>query len=429
MQRGRLFIMLGLLLAVAAVAVMLLMGGSSSNGEGDGGESTELVPGAEPEVEIIPPTPTPVPNPIVVAKQRIPRGTRLISTTQIGLGEWISIESWPMGWVADDALSSFAEVDGKRTRLDIPRGTILTADMLTDQAGDLSEVGSDAALLIPKGQVAIAIPVDHISSVGWALRRGDHVDVLVSFLMIDLDEEFQTELPNYAAGLVPINYIEEGKEAILIQGVYGRIELDPFGQPINIIPAETSQRPRLVSQITVLNATVLNVGPWLPWSELFHAAQAIGIPVDAAVEGEEGAEPDGGSDEDGDGAITPSVDLITSEAQDLLAFLESFSRQPIEPLLLVVSPQDALVLKWSIEQKAPMHLVLRSYENADARKGTTEPVTLQYMVNRFNIALPPGLPYGIEPAVFQLERNLLQLLDLPLNLAPPVIQSEDGPPR
>ena len=428
MQRGRLFIMLGLLLAVAAVAVMLLMSGGS-NGEGDGGGATELTPGAEPEVEIIPPTPTPVPNPIVVAKQRIPRGTRLITTTQIGLGEWVSIESWPMGWVADDALRSFAAVEGKTARLDIPRGTILTGDMLADLAGDLTEVGSDAALLIPPNRVAMAIPVDHISSVGWALRRGDHVDVLVSFLMIDLDEEFQTELPNYATGLVPINYVEEGKESVLIQGVYGRIEQDPFGQPINIIPADTNQRPRLVSQITVRDATVLNVGPWLPWSELFHAAQAIGIPVDAAVEGEEGAEPDGGSDEGGEGSITPSVDLITSEAQDLLAFLESFSRQPIEPLLLVVSPQEALVLKWSIEQKAPMHLVLRSYADAGVRLPDTESVTLQYMVDMFNIALPPGLPYGIEPAVLELERTLLQLPDLPLNLAPPVIQSEDGPPR
>ena len=114
----------------------------------------------------------------------------------------------------------------------------------------------------------------------------------------------------------------------------------------------------------------------------------------------------------------------------LIDFLESFSRQPIEPLLLVVSPQEALVLKWSIEHKAPMHLVLRSYADGGVRLPDTEPVTLQYMVDMFNIALPPGLPYGVEPAVDQLERNLLKLPDLPLNLSPPVIQSEDGaPPR
>lgn len=425
MQRGRIFILIGLMLALAAVVVMLLMGNGAKEGEG---EETPSVPieGGEPEVEIIPPTPTPIPNPVIVAKQRIPRGTRLITTTQIALRDWVSVESWPMGWLSDDALRSVSQVEGKIARLDIPRGTILTADMLTDQPGDLSEVGSDAALLIPPNRMAIAIPVDHISSVGWALRRGDHVDVLISFLMIELDEDFQTETPNNAAGLVPINFVEEGKEAILIQGVFGRIEQDPFGQPINIIPAETTQRPRLVSQITVRDAVVLNVGPWLPWNELFKEAQAIGISVETSTSGG-GAEVDGEATE-GEEAVPLSTELITSEVQELLDFLENYSRQPIEPLILVVSPQDALVLKWSIEHGAPIHLALRSYADGGVRLPETEAVTLQFMVDRYNLALPPALPYGIEPAVRQLERSLLQLPETPLILSPSVQQTEESTP-
>jgi Flp pilus assembly protein CpaB len=422
------FILIGALLAIAAIAVMMLMGGA-----GGEDEETSVTPDETGTVvEIRPtPTPTPIPNPIVVAKQRIPRGTLLITTTQIGLLEWISVESWPMGWVADDALRTVDQVYGKISRLDIPRGTILTGDMLTDQAGDLAEMGSEAALLIPPNRVAIAIPVDHISSLGWALRRGDHVDVLVSFLMTDLDEEFQTELPNYAAGLVPIHLVEsEGQQAILIQGIYGRIEQDPFGQPINIIPRQgEARRPRLVSQITVRDATVLNVGPWLPWNELFHEAQALGAAgtEDAAAEEEEGQEVDGG--EAGAEGAPAAIEFETSETDELLKFLEKFSRQPIEPLLLIVSPQEALVLKWCIEQQAPMHLVLRSHADAGVRLPDTEPVTLQYMTTMYNIALPPGLPYGVEPAVRTLERSLLTLPDEPLILLPPVIQSEDAPPR
>jgi hypothetical protein len=76
-----------------------------------------------------------------------------------------------------------------------------------------------------------------------------------------------------------------------------------------------------------------------------------------------------------------------------------------------------------------MHLVLRSYADRGVRLPDTEPVTLQYMTTMYNIALPPGLPYGIEPAVRTLERSLLTLPENPLILLPPVVQSEDTPPR
>ncbi len=76
-----------------------------------------------------------------------------------------------------------------------------------------------------------------------------------------------------------------------------------------------------------------------------------------------------------------------------------------------------------------MHLVLRSHADAGVRLPDTEAVTLQYMTTMYAIALPPGLPYGIEPAVRTLERNLLTLPDTPLILEPPQILDEDAPPR
>ena len=427
MQRGRFLILIGILLAVIAAGLLLLLGRDTE----DGAEPSEVVgDDGVSEVTAVPPTPTPVPNPVVVAKQRIPRGTLLVTDT-IGLSEWVSVESWAQGWVAQDAFSSIDQVEGKITRSDIPRGTILTADMLTDQAGDLVSTGSDAALLIPPGRVAMAIPVDHISSVGWALRRGDHVDVLVSFLMTELDEEFQSALPNQAS---PIGIIPE--DQVPVQGALGRFEQDPFGQPINVVPSEVPQRPRLVSQITVRDAQVLNVGPWLPWGELLRAAVELGIPTESVTpeEGEEGQEVDGGSAPFGAGAggeaqesAEPQETIITSEAQILLDLLETYERMAREPLLLVVSPQDALVLKWGEEAGGAMHIVLRSYEDAGVRLPDTEPVTLQYMRERFNFSLPLGLDFGIDPAVRELERSFLSLDEGALELVPEV--ETGAPPR
>jgi pilus assembly protein CpaB len=220
MQRGRFLILIGILLAVMAVGLLLVM--SRDGGNGDNGE-TSAAEDQEP-----PPTPVPTPVPtdrVVVALQRIPRGTLLVTDT-IGLDQWVSMEDWPMGWISGEALTSFDQVAGKIARSDIPRGTLLTADMLTDQAGDLAATGSDAALMIPPDRVAIAIPVDAVSSVGWSLRRGDRVDVLVSFLLIDLDEEFQTELPNNASSLVTIDSAGTIQAGVtLLEGTYGRIEL------------------------------------------------------------------------------------------------------------------------------------------------------------------------------------------------------------
>jgi hypothetical protein len=428
MQRGRFLILIGVLLAVMAVALFLVMSGGGDEEEpgevkGDGGEEIVVVPT---------PTPTPLPNPVVVAKQRIPRGTLLITGT-IGLSEWIGVENWPQGWVSRDALTSFDQVAGKIARSDIPRGTLLTTDMLTEQAGDLVSTGSDASLLIPPNRVALAIPVDHISSVGWALRRGDHVDILVSFLMIELDSEFQSPLPNRAS---PVGIIPEGQ--VPVQGALGRFEQDPFGQPINVVPSE-DQRPRLVSQITVQDAEVLNVGPWLPWGELFRAAIALGVPPETiAPEGEQadGAPPvdsdEVAQDDVGGGpSVTAGPEIITSESQTLVELLASFSRQPVEPLLLIVSPQDALVLKWSIERGAAIHVVLRSYSDVGQRF-RTEAVTLQYMVDQFNIGLPPGLEYGIDPVVRQLERSFLELPKVPLDFSQQTTGSTSGssaPPR
>jgi hypothetical protein len=61
----------------------------------------------------------------------------------------------------------------------------------------------------------------------------------------------------------------------------------------------------------------------------------------------------------------------------------------------MVSPQDALVLKWALETNASIHLVMRSAVDQDIY-AQPEAVTLQYMLDRFQISVPPKLPHAPE---------------------------------
>ena len=61
---------------------------------------------------------------------------------------------------------------------------------------------------------------------------------------------------------------------------------------------------------------------------------------------------------------------------------------------LEVDPQDALVLKYARENGAQMDIALRSARDVESRF-STEAVTLQYVFERFKVAVPPKLDYGI----------------------------------
>jgi Flp pilus assembly protein CpaB len=103
------------------------------------------------------------------------------------------------------------------------------------------------------------------------------------------------------------------------------------------------QIPRSVTQLTVQNAEVLRVGLWPSVSP------------------------------EGEGEV-----------------------EQIEPgiVTLLVSPQDALVLKWARENGAVIDLALRSA--VDEEVFSTEAVTLDYMISRFNITVPKKLHYVLE---------------------------------
>ncbi len=94
------------------------------------------------------------------------------------------------------------DVIGLRARYDLDPGTYLSSSNLVEDIEQLSTAGSLAALLIPKGMVAVSIPVNRLSSVSYGLERGDQVNVIVTMPFVDLDADYQSLLPNVNAGVI-----------------------------------------------------------------------------------------------------------------------------------------------------------------------------------------------------------------------------------
>lgn len=349
-RRGRAFIAIAvvllLVLALVFVATRFLGGG------GLGG----LIPGMNPVQEPAAATPTPevkMVN-IVISTQKISRGTEITE-------QYVVEVPYPERDLVEGAfITGIEQVIGKRAKSDVEAQTPLTPSMLVDT----NLTNSPAAFQIPRGQVAIPIPVSKLSAVAYGLTPGDHVNVIVTMMMVDLDAGFQSKLPN-TTGLViaPGPTAEGGPVAAsstitLSEGsIAGRIELDPvLNQAIYVVPNEP-QRPRMVSQTLIQDAIVLQVGDF---------STAAPEPAPAA----EGAE---------------------------AAPAEEAAAEPVVPdtVTLIVSPQDAVSLNYLILAGAKLNLVMRGAGDID--RIATEAVTLQFILDYYGIPDPAKLPYGLEP--------------------------------
>lgn len=302
--------------------------------------------------------PTPIPSTslakIVVLAQPVTRGTVLTP-------EVLATVNYPQAELVEGLfILNTEEVIGKHTRFDLAAGTPLTPSLLSDKP-----VGSFAAIQIPKNMVAISFPVNKFSSVAYALQPGDHVNILGSVLLIDIDANFQTRLPNKvgevstASGTGPEGAQVATSLTVRVEGgVQGRAELDPsINQGIYVLPSEV-QRPRLVSQTLVQDAMVLWVGEY-PAGNV-DVTQPTPTPAPAA-EGQ-AAQP-----------APTRPDIIT----------------------VVVTPQDAVTLNYLLLAGANLNLVMRSAGDED--RNPTEAVTLQYILDQYNMPFPAKLPYSLEP--------------------------------
>jgi Flp pilus assembly protein CpaB len=364
-RRGRLLILVGLIILLGVIAAVVLLPQFLPSGGGGGTDQAEAT--RPPEAL---PTPTPFPIvEIVVAVQELPRGIRIPAENAVEL------RPWPAEAAPFNSLQSLDDVVGKIARTDIPRESPVLSTMLVDNLRELADrgrVGSDAAAVMPAGLVAVSVPMDRLTGVAYAIREGDYVDIILSMLFVDVDEEFQSIFPNKFT----LVSIDESGNIVPQQGIEGRLDVGIGGAPVIVGPSE-QQRPRLVTQRTVQSAWVLRVGDF-PIEGDYIGATPTPIPTPTPA-GEEGT-----AEERPPAAPTPkpAPDNIT----------------------LAVSPQDAVVLVWAIEARIPITLALRSA--TDISQVPTQPVTLEYIMSNFNISAPERLPYALEPAL----RSIRQLI-------------------
>jgi len=348
MRRGGLLIIVGLLLLVVVGGVMLL---PRLTGIGQPAATTPPMPTAQLEFDAL------------IALDTIPRG-RLISE------EMLSFKKLPMSELANGVLE-FNQRDrvlGKTAAQDIKANSPIKEDFAVDLVGYLR--GSLASLYIPQGSVAVAFPADRLTSVAYALQPGDRVDVIATFLVVDVDPQFQTILPNYAVLISP-----DGLSALtdLPVGVEGQL---PGGnQQVSVVPnpGDRSQRPRAVTQLTLQNVLVLKLGEW----STSYMPTAVPAEPEPATEGQ--AVPEGQEAQASPTPI-PRPDIVT----------------------LALPRQDALVLMYFLHTGASVELALRPAGDL-ASDYAPEPVTLYYVFTTFRIPEPPpALPYATEPGLWPL---------------------------
>ncbi len=372
-MRGRLLILIGLIVLLAVVAVVVILPGLNPQPQ------TQVTDGntaAQPAANVTQaPTPTPIPLvKVVQALQNLPRGYRFPNSIA-ELENIVGYATLPEETVPFNAIKEqdggLEKVLGKIARTDVFREQPILSTYLVTDLTSLAAVGSDAAAVLPSDRVAVSLPMDRITSVAYGLQDGDHVDVIISMLFIDVDEVFQSITPNL---VTLFNKTDAGIE--LQAGIGGRIDQSSIGTVI-VAPAER-QRPRLVTQRTIQDALVVHVGEF-PLDGKYLGELPTPTPIPATQES-------GGNGSNNTPPPPPT---------------------PIPPpniVTLGVSPQYAVVLVWAIDAKLPVTLALRSVNDRSTQ--TTTPVTLDYMMQEFRIEVPARRDYSIEPAI----RSIRQLV-------------------
>jgi pilus assembly protein CpaB len=378
MRRGRVFLLLALVILVGLAAVYFLV--FKSNLLGGGGTETGL-----PEPSEATPAPTPIPTVrVVVITQGVVRG-------EVISAEKLDFQEYPEALFTPLMFTELEQVEGKMARFTMDPYTVMTSALVTDVV-DRNQ-GSDEALFIEPGMVAVSIPVSRLSSISYAPMRGDRVNVIVTLLFVDLDPEFQTILPNWTGNVIAPGgggIVEDlgssDPETIitLLAQPYrgatglGRAYEDPLlEETLYLLPSE-EQRPRLVSQTLIQNVVVLQLGNFPTPYEREQAAQPL---EPTPTPGPEAQQEQAPVEEE---VIPPPPDVVT----------------------LIVTPQDAVTLNYLIYCGARLTLVMRN--PLDTSVVPTEAVTISYLLDQYNIPIPVKLPYGLQPAVTELTTPVLQ---------------------
>jgi pilus assembly protein CpaB len=145
-RRGRLYIIIGAVLAVLAFAAAA------------GLASLSLLPG------------TTTGTRIVVAKNDIVARTKIQAS---------DLQLSTVNPAPKQAFTSISEVVGKGARVDIPAGDPVSANLIAP-AGDLLSTSDVAFLPIPSGYVALTVPTGELLGVGGYPQVGDRITMLAT---------------------------------------------------------------------------------------------------------------------------------------------------------------------------------------------------------------------------------------------------------
>jgi Flp pilus assembly protein CpaB len=364
MRQGRLviFVVLGILIILSLGGIGLLV--FLSRKPAPSGPASGAGPTAAPQAT---PVPTVAEVPILAAAQNLPRG-RIIQP-----GDVITIP-WPMNQLPLEVVTDTAKVAFlAKTRVLIPRGEPLLNSMLMfsrEVAGDtILPIGSDAALEIPAGKVAISLPYDANNGVALGLKDGDHVVLIASWRVVDIDEAFQSVLPDNLGVIKVPKSVDDPGDQYDWGGTGPLPKITPIpgleGSGFPVIPSEP-QRYRLVTQVILKDALVLHMGTFGPNEPLVIEPTPLPPPPG-----------------------TPASPVPPTPT-------------PVPPtiLTLVVTPQEALAINYlnRMMEKYPdavqVTLALRSAGDASTDWGT-DSVTQQYMFDSFGIQVPTKLDYGV----------------------------------
>jgi Flp pilus assembly protein CpaB len=373
MRRGRVFFILAFVLILGLVAAAVVWYLFVRGPQATAGQVTS----------------TPKPVMVVYVTQSVSKGTELKS-------EMLDQIPWQQGQIPQGMVmgEQLPEMVGRVVKYDLPASIPLLESMLLSANETIPTSGSPWALNIPPGMVAVSIPANRIANVSYALRPGDHVNVIATMMFIDVDTDFQSVLPNFTGiaissgppdpetgAQLPLTVgvsslsqggvidPETGKPAPpsqLSPGIYGKVVIDPvLGQAVYVVPSE-AQRPRYVSHMLLQDAVVLQVGDFpLPGEEAQPQTTATPTP-EPQQEGEQQA-----------GPVPP--DVVT----------------------LIVRPQDAVTLNYVMAARtklaASLSLALRAPN--DSSRENVLPVTLQFLLEQYQIPVPARLPYSLNPRI------------------------------
>ncbi|MBK8989311.1 MAG: Flp pilus assembly protein CpaB [Chloroflexi bacterium] len=384
-MRLRTFLLLFIVIALIAVAGVLayvrFFGGNADSSITDGvtapigDQSGDDASTGEPGLP--PPTATPATRYInvVVTTRNLPIGTVIRP-------ELLSFETRPDSNIALQGGYVFTdpeELIGRIVKTEIAEGEAILAPMLALSTTDLAAFGSDLALYVDQGKVAVAFPINRYTGAAYAMRPGDIVDVLMSLPIVTLDPEYNTKLPNVTQRVDDLG-LAEGRSFLFPEALEGRLELidqlEMVGEVSGPISSQegskSTQVQRRATQLTIQQATVLWVGTWRDPRDLAREAAAAAAAAELAAASSDIPVP----------TPTPLPDRLDATP---------------DVVILIMPAQDALALKWSLERGIAISLVLRS--PGDETTFSTVTVSLPQLVEQGALRIPERSEYDIEPSM------------------------------